>query len=121
MTVKPILGLLAKGMSVEQIAKSHPVLTAAGVRTALARAQQALRNDIVVDLARWRALQPPLLAESTSRSRSAGSRRCRHLLHPGVRHLSGSVPPCGILSTTRAGGPVPEPRGTDSAMRGGAP
>jgi uncharacterized protein (DUF433 family) len=48
MSVEQILGLIAKGMSVEAIATSYPVLTVADIRAAVAYAQSALRDDIVV-------------------------------------------------------------------------
>lgn len=51
MSVEQILGLIAKGMSVEAIVKSYPVLDARDVRTAVAYAQRALRDDIVVEIA----------------------------------------------------------------------
>jgi uncharacterized protein (DUF433 family) len=52
MSVEQILGLIAKGMSVAAIVRSHPALTAADVRGAVAYAQAALRDDIVVEVAR---------------------------------------------------------------------
>jgi uncharacterized protein (DUF433 family) len=48
MSVEQILGLIAKGMSVEAIVTSYPVLTVADVRAAVGYAQAALRDDIVV-------------------------------------------------------------------------
>ena len=51
MSVERILGLIAKGMSVEAIVRPHPVLTAADVRAAVGYAQEALRDDIVVEVA----------------------------------------------------------------------
>ena len=48
MSVEQILGLIAKGMSVEAIVTSYPVLTVADVRAAVCYAQTALRDDIVV-------------------------------------------------------------------------
>lgn len=51
MSVEQILGLIAKGMTVQAIVRSYPVLTAADVRGAVAYAQAALRDDIVVEVA----------------------------------------------------------------------
>ena len=48
MSVEQILGLIANGMSVASIAKSYPVSTVADIRAAVAYAQAALRDDIVV-------------------------------------------------------------------------
>jgi len=50
-SVEQILGLIAKGMSVAAITKSYPVLSQADVRAAVAYAQAALRDDVVVDVA----------------------------------------------------------------------
>lgn len=66
MSVEQILGLLAKGMSVEAIVRSFPVLTASDVRAAVAYAQGALRDEIIVSstaFGRW------------SRAPSTGHRR----------------------------------------------
>lgn len=52
MSVEQILGLLAKGMSVEALCAAYPVLAPDDVRAALAWAQSALRNDVVVDVGR---------------------------------------------------------------------
>ncbi|MCI0589963.1 MAG: DUF433 domain-containing protein [Planctomycetes bacterium] len=52
MSVEQILGLIAGGMTVEKIVRSYPLLTAADVRSAVAYAQRALRDDIVVDVSR---------------------------------------------------------------------
>ena len=49
-SVEQLLGLLAKGMTVESICASYPVLVPEDVRGALAWAQAALRNDVVVDV-----------------------------------------------------------------------
>jgi uncharacterized protein (DUF433 family) len=51
MSVEQILGLIAKGMTIPAIVRSFPVLTAADVRGAVAYAQAALRDDIVVEVA----------------------------------------------------------------------
>jgi len=51
MSVEQILGLIAKGMTVQAIVKSYPALTAADVRGAVAYAHAALRDDIVVEVA----------------------------------------------------------------------
>ena len=50
MSVEQILGLIAKGMTVQAIVRSYPALTAADVRGAVAYAQAALRDDIVVEV-----------------------------------------------------------------------
>jgi len=50
MSVDQILGLIAKGMTVQAIVRSYPVLTAADVRGAVAYAQAALRDDIVIEV-----------------------------------------------------------------------
>lgn len=51
MSVEQILGLLAKGMTVDALCEAYPILVAEDVRAALAWAQAALKNDVVVDLA----------------------------------------------------------------------
>ena len=51
MSVEQILGLLAKGMTVEGVCEAYPILAPEDVRAALAWAQAALRNDVVIDLA----------------------------------------------------------------------
>jgi uncharacterized protein (DUF433 family) len=51
MSVEQILGFIAKGMTVAAIVRSHPALTPADVRGAVAYAQAALRDDIVVEVA----------------------------------------------------------------------
>ncbi len=50
-SVEQILGLLANGMSVDDICESYPLLSQDDIRTVLRWAQAALRNDIVVDVA----------------------------------------------------------------------
>jgi uncharacterized protein (DUF433 family) len=47
MSVEQVLGLLAKGLSVEALCEAYPVLRPDDVRGALAWAQAALRNDVV--------------------------------------------------------------------------
>lgn len=49
-SVERILGLLAKGLTVEGLCEAYPILEPEDVRTALAWAQVALRNDVVVDI-----------------------------------------------------------------------
>ena len=51
MSVEQVLGLIAKGMTIERIVRSYPQLTVADVRAAVAYAQEALRDDIVVEVA----------------------------------------------------------------------
>ena len=50
MSVEQILGLIAKGMTIERIVHSFPLLTVSDVRAAVAYAQEALRDDIVVEV-----------------------------------------------------------------------
>lgn len=50
MSVERILGLLAEGTTVEAVCGAYPVLAPDDVRAALAWAQAALKNDVVVDL-----------------------------------------------------------------------
>ncbi len=50
MSVEQILGLLAKGMSVDDIVHSYPILTGADVRAAVSFAQEAIRDDFVVEV-----------------------------------------------------------------------
>lgn len=49
-SVEQILGLLANGMTVDAICEAYPVLAPEDVRAALAWAQAALRNDVVLDV-----------------------------------------------------------------------
>jgi uncharacterized protein (DUF433 family) len=49
-SVEQLLGLLAKGMTTESICAAYPVLAPEDVRGALAWAQAALLNDVVVDV-----------------------------------------------------------------------
>ena len=50
MSVEQLLGLIAKGMSLEAITEAYPILSLADVRHAVDYARAALRNDIVVDV-----------------------------------------------------------------------
>lgn len=50
MSVEQILGLLAKGMTVDALCEAHPVLGPDDVRAALAWAQAALKNEVVLDV-----------------------------------------------------------------------
>ena len=50
LSVEHILGLLANGMSNEEIIESYPILNEESIRAVLAYAAKALRNDIVIDV-----------------------------------------------------------------------
>ena len=50
LSVEHILGLLANGMSNEEIIESYPILNEEGIRAVLAYAAKALRNEIVIDV-----------------------------------------------------------------------
>ncbi len=50
-SVEQVLGLIAGGMSIDEIVASYPHVTVADVRAAVAYAQEALRDDIVVEIA----------------------------------------------------------------------
>ena len=50
MSVEQILGLIAKGMSVDDVLEAYPVLNAADVRAALEYARASLSNDVVMDV-----------------------------------------------------------------------
>jgi len=50
MSVEQVLGLLANGMSVEEIVEEYPLLTADDVRLAVRYARDSLQNDIVLDV-----------------------------------------------------------------------
>ncbi len=50
MSVEQILGLLAKGMTVDAVCEAYPILGPDDVRAALAWAQAALRNDLLLDV-----------------------------------------------------------------------
>lgn len=49
LSVEHILGLLANGMSNQEIIADYPDLTEESIRAVLGYAARALRNDIVVD------------------------------------------------------------------------
>ncbi len=49
-SVEQILGLIANGATEREITASHPILAIRDVRAAVAYAQQALRDDIVVEV-----------------------------------------------------------------------
>lgn len=50
MSVEHLLGLIASGMTIDQIVASHPILTPADVRGAVAYARSALRDDVVLEI-----------------------------------------------------------------------
>lgn len=50
LSVAHILGLLANGMSNQQIIADYPDLTEESIRAVLAYAAKALRNEIVIDV-----------------------------------------------------------------------
>ncbi len=50
LSVEHILGLLASGMSHEEIIVDYPLLTEESIRAVLAYAAKALRNEIVIDV-----------------------------------------------------------------------
>ena len=50
LSVEHILGLLAKGMSNEEIIADYPLLTEESIRAVLAYAATALRNEIFIDV-----------------------------------------------------------------------
>ena len=50
LSVAHILGLLANGMSNEEIIESYPILNEESIRAVLAYAAKALRNEIVIDV-----------------------------------------------------------------------
>ncbi len=49
-SVEHVLGLLANGMTNEEIIAEYPILSEESIRAVLAYAARALRNDIVVDV-----------------------------------------------------------------------
>lgn len=51
MSVEQILGLLANGMTPSDIAASWPILSEDDVRTVVAYAQAAVRNDVILHVA----------------------------------------------------------------------
>ena len=50
LSVEHILGLLASGMSHEEIIADYPLLTEESIRAVLGYAARALKNDIVIDM-----------------------------------------------------------------------
>ena len=48
-SVEHVLGLLANGMSNEEIIAEYPILSEESIRAVLGYAARALQNDIVVD------------------------------------------------------------------------
>lgn len=51
MSVDQVLGLLANGMSAQEIYDAYPILTKEDVFSAVAWARAALSNDVILDLA----------------------------------------------------------------------
>ncbi len=49
-SVEQVLGLLANGMTNEEIIESYPILTEESIRAVLGYAARALGNDIVIDM-----------------------------------------------------------------------
>ena len=49
-SVEQVLGLLAKGMTNEEIIADYPDLTEESIRAVLAYAAKALRNEIFIDV-----------------------------------------------------------------------
>ena len=50
LSVEHVLGLLANGMSNEEIIESYPILSEESIRAVLAYAARALSNEIVIDI-----------------------------------------------------------------------
>ena len=50
LSVEHILGLLASGMTNEEIIADYPILSEESIRAVLAYAARALKNDIVIDM-----------------------------------------------------------------------
>ena len=50
LSVEHVLGLLANGMSNEEIIESYPILSEKSIRAVLAYAARALSNEIVIDI-----------------------------------------------------------------------
>ena len=50
LSVEHILGLLASGMSNQEIIADYPILTEESIRAVLAYAAKALRNEIFIDV-----------------------------------------------------------------------
>lgn len=49
-SVEQVLGLLANGMTNEEVIESYPILTEESIRAVLGYAARALGNDIVIDV-----------------------------------------------------------------------
>ena len=49
-SVEQVLGLLAKGMTNEEIIECYPILREESIRAVLAYAAKALRNEIFIDV-----------------------------------------------------------------------
>ena len=49
-SVEHVLGLLANGMTNEEIIESYPILSEDSIRAVLGYAARALKNDIVIDM-----------------------------------------------------------------------
>ena len=49
-SVEHVLGLLANGMTNEEIIAEYPILGEESIRAVLAYAARALKNDIVIDM-----------------------------------------------------------------------
>ena len=54
-SVEQVLGLLARGMSYEEIIADHPILTEESILAVLGYAAKALRNEIYIDVVSDRA------------------------------------------------------------------
>ncbi len=54
-SVEQVLGLLAKGMTNEEIIESYPILSEESIRAVLGYAAKALRNEIYIDVVSGRA------------------------------------------------------------------
>ena len=50
LSVEHILGLLASGMSNQEIIESYPILSEESIRAVLSYAARALQNEIVIDV-----------------------------------------------------------------------
>ena len=50
LSVEHILGLLASGMSNQEIIKSYPILSEESIRAVLSYAARAFNNEIIVDV-----------------------------------------------------------------------
>ena len=49
-SVEQVLGLLAKGMTNDEIIESYPILSEESIRAVLGYAARALQNDIFIDM-----------------------------------------------------------------------